>query len=256
MSSQRVLVFAGTNEGREICEYLCQNRVETTACVATDYGSFCMENISGLEIREGRLDEATIQALIEEYDYVVDASHPYAQIISENIEKAYNKCENLHIQKIRIVRESEEEKGQVFDGFESLCDFLNEREGAVLLTTGSKDLHYFQKLDGYEKRVYPRILPAIESLENALSLGVKKSNIICMQGPFSLEMNVAMIHSIGAKYIVSKDTGSSGGFIEKYQAAQETGAKLLTIRRPCQEKGMTLQETKRYFRQELKLREA
>ncbi|MFI3207520.1 MAG: precorrin-6A reductase [Eubacteriales bacterium] len=254
--NKKVIVFAGTNEGREICEYLCKNQVPTTACVATDYGSFCVENIAGLEVREGRLEEAEIQALISGYDYVVDASHPYAQVISKNIENAYGKCEGTTIQKIRIVRDSQEEKGQIFEDFDSLCSFLNLKEGNVLVTTGSKDLAHFQKVVDYKNRIFPRILPAMDSLEHALKLEFKPSHIICMQGPFSVEMNVAMLHRIKAKYMVSKDTGRGGGFAEKYEAAQLAGVSLLTIGRPTQEEGMNIQEAKTYFQKVLELRGA
>lgn len=274
--SKKVIVFAGTNEGREICEYLCRNHIDTTACVATEYGTFCLEDIEGLEICEGRLAEEEIQMLIAGYDYVVDASHPYAQIISANIEVAIqsymdrtdiqddtmveknsgNDKKNHNIKKICIVRESQERKGQLFQDVKSVCAYLNTVEGKVLLTTGSKDLHYYTDVNDYQNRIYPRVLPSIDSLEHALNLGFKPSNIICMQGPFSVEMNIAMIRKIDAKYMVSKDTGKSGGFDEKLQAAELTGATLLTIGRPYEEIGYTIQEAKTYFLQELKLREA
>lgn len=254
--SKKVIVFAGTSEGREICQYLCENQVETIACVATDYGSFCVEEIQGLQVKEGRLDVEEIQALITSYDYVVDASHPYAQVISANIEKACQGCTDNPPTKIRIIRESQEEKGQVFPDFESLCAFLNQEDGNVLLTTGSKDLHYFQRVTNYENRIYPRVLPAMESLELGIKLGFKPSNIVCMQGPFSTEMNVAMMRRMDAKFLVSKDTGRSGGFVEKYEATQITGARLLTVGRPTQEEGMNIQEAKTYLKEVLELREA
>lgn len=244
------MVFAGTNEGREICQFLCKHQVNTSACVATEYGSFCLEGITGLEVMEGRLDALEIQDCIEAVDYVVDASHPYAQVISENIRQACRELKALQkkeVPVIRIIRESYENKGIVFSDFETLCDFLNTKEGNILLTTGSKDLHYFQQIKDYETRVFPRVLPAMDSLKNALELGFKPSNILCMQGPFSKEMNIAILEKTKAQYLVSKDTGSSGGFSEKIEAAACTGAQLLTVGRPCEEEGLSLQETKAYF---------
>ena len=63
-----------------------------------------------------------------------------------------------------------------------------------------------------------------------------------MQGPFSQELNVAMLRQSGAKILVSKDTGRAGGFAEKAEAAKQAGATLLVIRRPTVETGLTLEE--------------
>ena len=86
------------------------------------------------------------------------------------------------------------------------------------------------------------MLPSMDSLSYALSLGFPASHIICMQGPFSQELNVAMLRQIGAKILVSKDTGRAGGFAEKAEAAKQAGATLLVIRRPTVETGLTLEE--------------
>ncbi len=240
--TKNVLVFAGTNEGREICEFLCNRNIACTACVATDYGSFCLENIKGLKVLEGRLDKEEIEKLAKQFDIVIDASHPYADLVSENIKSA---CPESKL--IRIIRESDEDKGMLFDNFSQLCNYLKENEGNVLLSTGSKDLHAFCKIENFEQRLYPRVLPSVDSLNTALNAGYKPSNIICMQGPFTKEMNIATINKVNAKFIVSKDTGKSGGFKEKLEAAKATGAKLLTIARPNKESGKTIEEVKAFF---------
>ena len=35
---RRVIIFAGTTEGRKLSEYLAVRKVPVTACVATEYG--------------------------------------------------------------------------------------------------------------------------------------------------------------------------------------------------------------------------
>ena len=57
-------------------------------------------------------------------------------------------------------------------------------------------------------------------------------NIIAMQGPFSLAMNKALITQFQIRYLVTKDGGAAGGFAEKVQAAADTGAQLVVLRRP------------------------
>ena len=63
-------------------------------------------------------------------------------------------------------------------------------------------------------------------MEESVRLGFKGRNLIAMQGPFSAEMNVALLHQTKAKYFVTKESGKAGGFEEKKKAARETGAVL------------------------------
>ena len=53
-----------------------------------------------------------------------------------------------------------------------------------------------------------------------------------MQGPFSMEMNLALLHQTEAAYFVTKETGRAGGFEEKAEAAETAGAVLVVIGRP------------------------
>ena len=59
-----------------------------------------------------------------------------------------------------------------------------------------------------------------------------------MQGPFSYALNCALIKQFSIRYLVTKDGGAVGGFAEKAQAAQDTGAQLIVVRRPA-ENGQT-----------------
>ena len=62
--------------------------------------------------------------------------------------------------------------------------------------------------------------------------GIPHRNIIAMQGPFSCQLNKALIEQFHIRYLVTKDGGAAGGFAEKVQAAAETGAQLVVLRRP------------------------
>ena len=62
-----------------------------------------------------------------------------------------------------------------------------------------------------------------------------------MQGPFTKELNAALLHQFHIDYMVTKDGGAAGGFEEKARAAQDTGAQLIVIRRPA-EQGETAEQ--------------
>ena len=85
-----------------------------------------------------------------------------------------------------------------------------------------------------------------DSLNRCLSLGFPPKNIICMQGPFTKEMNMAILRQYHIQTMVTKDTGRYGGFREKADAAREAGCALLMVERPTQEAGLTMEELQNY----------
>ena len=103
---------------------------------------------------------------------------------------------------------------------------------------------------GLAERCYPRVLPMADSLERCLTLGFPPKNIICMQGPFSRELNVALLRQYHIQTLVTKDTGGYGGFREKAEAAREAGCALLVVERPRRETGLTLEEIQKKLMEE------
>ena len=82
------------------------------------------------------------------------------------------------------------------------------------------------------ERLYPRVLPAADSLALCETAGIPRRNVVAMQGPFSKELNLALIRQFSIRYLVTKDGGEAGGFKEKAAAADESGAVLVVLRRP------------------------
>ena len=236
----KVLLFGGTAEGHALAQHLAQAGYPVTCCVATDYGRDVLEPQPNLTVRMGRMDQRAMEAeMAKGYDCVVDATHPYAAQVSGNICAAAGAA-GLPYE--RLLRPTEE-AGDVLwaDSPEQAVEILETMPGNVLLTTGSKDLAQFARLRDYKERLWVRVLPSLDSLGNALELGYPAPHIICMQGPFSRQMNTATLQSMDGKILVTKDTGKAGGFGEKVQAAREAGARLLVIRRPVAETGLELE---------------
>ncbi|MBQ2670018.1 MAG: precorrin-6A/cobalt-precorrin-6A reductase, partial [Clostridia bacterium] len=94
-------------------------------------------------------------------------------------------------------------------------------------------------------RAYARVLPTEESIGLCIDAGFKKERIIRAKPPFSKEENGALIREKNIKYLVTKRTGKSGGFMEKVEAARENGAECIIINRPTEETGLTVEETQR-----------
>ncbi len=237
-------VFAGTTEGRTIIEFLCRAGAAVTACVATEYGQELLPEAENLTVSARRLAPEEIRQLLqqEKFDLVIDATHPYAEHITESAATA---CAGENIEYLRVLREGEAcpEDAVWAENVEEAVDLLKNTEGNVLLTTGSKDLSHFAALPGFADRVYARVLPMEESLRLCREAGLKPAHILAVQGPFSEEMNIAMLRSVGAAFMVTKDSGAAGGFGEKAAAAAAAGAKLIVIGRPPQRAGLGLTET-------------
>ena len=250
----KLCVFAGTTEGRELVEFLCSQDLYVTACVATEYGETLLFPRDNLTISARRLTREEMEELFsrEQFDLVIDATHPYASLVTENIAAA---CEAAGVRYLRLLRSGSKagEDAVFVPDIPGAVDYLNGTEGAILLTTGSKELAKYAGLSDFAQRVYARVLPMEESLQLCQGAGLKPAHILAMQGPFSVDMNIAMLKSVGAKYLVTKDSGAAGGFDEKVTAARAAGATLVIIGRPPQREGLTLPETVAYLCREFGL---
>ena len=233
----RIVIFSGTTEGRELSKLLAEAGAAVTVCVATEYGEEEQGHIPGVETRMGTLTAEEKQALLCDADLCVDATHPYAKHVKASVKAA---CEAAGVEYVRLLRAASETDGAVtVESAAEAASYLLAREGRVLLTTGAKELPAYAALN--PERLIPRVLPSHESLAACEALGIPHRNIIAMQGPFSKELNAAMIRQYGARYVVSKDGGGPGGFPEKAAAAKETGAQLIVLRRP-EESGLPFDE--------------
>lgn len=247
---KHMLIFAGTTEGRKLTEYFLTKQVSVTVCTATEYGKNLLPSNPELNVLSGRLDAENMYELMKKYNFdaVFDATHPYATIASENIKSAAKKA---NLPYTRILRPEETVvKNHHFiyvNSTEEAVSFLSDTRGNILTTTGSKDLACFCSLPDYRERIYARILPEPDMLRNSLELGFQGSHLVCMQGPFSEELNTALIHQFRISYMVTKNSGKVGGFLEKIASAEKNKCILIIIGRPKEEtNGILLEDLIKY----------
>ena len=232
-------VFAGTSEGRRLLEFLAGQDVGVLACVATEYGEALAPQAENIEVSAGRLDGDAMKALfaVRRFDLVIDATHPFATAASENIAGA---CAETGTQYLRLNRGDFSADGDavIVDSIKGAAQFLATHPGNALLATGSKELKPYPAVPDWQARFWPRVLPMAASLEACAAAGFAPAHIIAMQGPFSVDMNVAMLKAIRARWLVTKASGDSGGFAEKLEAARLAGARCVVIGKPAQLEGM------------------
>lgn len=241
----KVCIFGGTAEGRELAEYCARQQIPAVVSVVSEYGSRLLPRTGELDIRQGTLDEEGISMLLvrERPALVLDATHPYAQVVTATLVRV---CRELQIPYQRVRREPSgyNETGSVIvvKDAAAAVEYLQDREGAVLVTTGSKELPEFAALNHDTERIFARVLPDSKVIGMCETYGIRGRHLIGMQGPFSTELNIAMLRQTGARWLVTKESGGNGGFEAKLAAAGACGVTALVIGRPREARGIPLAE--------------
>ena len=250
----KICIFAGTSEGRSLIEALTGRGAAITACVATEYGEVLLGQRSDVRILAGRMNMEEMTALLrnEAFDVVVDATHPYADVVTQNIAAA---CREVDANYLRLLRGSgmAEGDGAFVPDVAACVDYLRSTEGNILLTTGSKQLPEFCQDPDLRARIYARVLPMQASLQTCADCGIAPDHIIAMQGPFDEALNCAMLRAVNARYMVTKDTGGAGGYGAKIAAAKRAGAQAVVIGRPTQVEGYAFHELLSHLEETLAL---
>ena len=212
-----------------------------TVCVATEYGEEVMEPAKDVSVHQGRMnEEEMVRSLFMESTrqwrtLPIPTRWKYRKISGRA-------CERAKIPYIRLLRDGQEKEQErekenlvyVEDSKEAV-KWLEGRQGKIFLTTGSKELPVYVEGLSDPSRIFARVLPSAKVVEGCRELGLEGKQICAMQGPFSMEMNQAMLRQTGASYLVTKDTGKTGGFPEKLQAARNLGIQVIVIQRPAEE---------------------
>lgn len=235
-----ICLFAGTTEGRQLTAFLQKTGLRAYVCVATEYGEMLIPQGETITVHTGRLDRAGMKALFarERFSLVVDATHPYATAVTENIAAAAAESGMEYVRLLRAGNNAVQDAVYVASIAEA-AQYLKDTAGNILVTTGSKELLPYTAIPCYEERLYVRVLPMESSLAACKAAGIPPAHIIAMQGPFTEEMNRVLIRMMGVKYLVTKDSGASGGFPEKLTAAEKEGATPIVIGRPEEREGVT-----------------
>ncbi|MBO4911502.1 MAG: precorrin-6A reductase [Butyrivibrio sp.] len=233
--SDKVLIFGGTTEGRELAAALTRAGVSHVVSVATGYGKEIENSFGEENVIVGRKNADEMAEFISsgEFSVCVDATHPFATLVSEEIKRA---CEKTGISYLRLSRDTGAKADLselvACDRIEDAAKELEKTAGKILLLTGSKDLKMIMAQISDKTRVYARVLPNTDSIAKCEEAGLLGKQIIAMQGPFSKEMNVTIIKEIGASVILTKESGATGGLDEKILAARECGIKVVMVRSP------------------------
>jgi precorrin-6A/cobalt-precorrin-6A reductase len=229
-----ILLLGGTTEAGLIAQALSEEGFEVLLSTATQIpprGGLPTE----IRLRTGELDAQGFVNLIREQGIhaVVDATHPYAAMISAN---AWAACRRVGIPYVAFERPSTVTDAPDIhwapdhnQAAALACSFKR----PVLLTIGIRNLApYVTAARLNDLKLIVRILDHPSSIEACTRAGLAREEIVCADGPFSVAENASIIarHKIGV--LVTKDSGETGGVPAKIEAARNVGCETVVVKRP------------------------
>lgn len=234
-------IIGGTKDSRDFVNLLKENSYDLNKViisVATNYGKKLIDELNCDLLPENKIniiaepmDAKKMATFIEEYGIteIFDFSHPYAIEVSQN---AINSSNIKNIKYFRFERKNLSSENAIdFYNIDELISFLATLNGNILVTLGSNNIEKFSNLQNIEN-IYFRVLPVTISIKKLENIGIKAKNIIGLQGPFSTSFNEAIYKNYNIKYMVTKESGITGGEKEKLDAAKNLDVTPIILKRP------------------------
>ena len=213
-----ILVFGGTTEGRKSVEVLEEGG--STYFYSTKTGEQDITLHHGQRI-DGALDAEAMQTFCREHDIrlIVDAAHPFASQLHQTIAQV---SESLNVPTIRYER--------IYPKRDSEITWINDYSQipndihSLLATTGVQSISKLKPLEAAGIKVFYRILNRESSIALAQKQGASPEQLCYYEDPKDV--------SVEADAILLKESGLSGGFQEKVDAAKARGMRIIALKRP------------------------
>ena len=213
-----ILVFGGTTEGRKAVEVLEEGG--SPYFYSTKTGEQDITLHRGQRI-DGALDEEAMRAFCQAQHIrlIVDAAHPFASQLHQTIAQV---SEALNIPAIRYERIYPERDPEItwIDDYSQIPRDIH----SLLATTGVQSISKLKPLEAEGIRIYYRILQRESSIALALKQGASTEQLCYYEDPQDIPVE--------AEAILLKESGLSGGFPEKVEAAKAKGMRIIALKRP------------------------
>lgn len=228
----KVLLLAGTAEARDLSHRLyglADVEVEVslagrTSAVADHGGTVRVGGFDGVDGLEGHLVE-------EGFDAIVDATHPFAAVMSAHAAQA---AERVGLPRLRFERppwraQAGDQWIQVADVTEAATALPTLRATRVWLTIGRTGLDAFANIDGVHL--------VVRSIEPVRQKQLAEAVFIQARGPFTVADELKLLEQHDIDTVVTKN---SGGDDAKIVAARRLGIPVVMIGRPPRPRGTTV----------------
>ena len=209
-----ILVFGGTTEGRKAVEVL--EEAGSPYFYSTKTGEQELSLHNGLRI-EGAMNAETMYSFCKEHQIrlIIDAAHPFASQLHETIANVASEYDIPVIRYERIYPPRDVDITWIDDYAEVPTDIHT-----LLATTGVQSISKLKYLEEKGIKVIYRILNRESSILLAHQQGATDDQL-CFY-PQTVE----------ADAVLMKESGVSGGFVEKIAEAREKGMRIIALKRP------------------------
>jgi len=221
-----ILVFGGTTEGRKAVKELEESGSEYW--YSTRGGEQQLTLHHG-KLISGAMDKTQMNAFCKSHQIrlIVDAAHPFAIELHQNIAQT---AEALSIPVIRFERIYPQRDRRI-EWCEDFTDAVSKMKGVrkLLSTAGVQSIPKLMPLQESGTEIYHRILDRDSSMALADKYGINHDHLCYYhQG----EDESKEIEKVNPDAILLKESGLSGGYLEKTEAAVSKGVRIFAIRRP------------------------
>ena len=211
-----ILVFGGTTEGRKAAEVL--EKAGSPYFYSTKTGEQEVTLHHGTFI-SGAMKQETMLSFCREHEIrlVVDAAHPFATQLHETITRVSSDLQVPIIRYERIYPPRDAGIIWIDDYSEVPTDIQS-----LLATTGVQSIGKLKRLESEGVKVIYRILNRESSIHLAHQQGATDEQL-CFYEDNTMP---------DAEAILLKESGLSGGFTEKVEAAKKKGMRIIALKRP------------------------
>ena len=213
-----ILIFGGTTEGRKAAEVL--EEAGTTYFYSTKTGEQDITLQHGKRI-DGTLDETAMIGFCRANSIrlIVDAAHPFASLLHQTVART---AAALSIPVVRFERIYPPRDASItwIDDYTEIPHDIHR----LLATTGVQSIAKLKPLEAAGIQLFYRILNRPSSIALAQKQGATAEQLCYYDDPNDIP--------IKADAILLKESGLSGGFTEKVEAAKHCGMQVIALKRP------------------------
>ncbi len=218
-----ILVFGGTTEGRRAIRAL--EEAGSLYWYSTKTGEQDVAMHHGRRT-DGAMDKEAMEAFCGEHGIrlIVDSAHPFASILHQTIAEVA--C-SLQIPVVRFERIYPPRDPDItwIDSYQEVPTDVH----TLLATTGVQSIKRLKYLEESGITVFYRILDRESSVRLALMQGARPEQLCYYEEAGEIPVE--------ADAILLKESGTSGGFVEKVAATKARGMRVIALRRPEMPKG-------------------
>lgn len=231
MPLKKILILGGSSEAAALARHLC-DRLKGRVDVVVSYSGItghqpdlpCSVHVGGFGGASGLIEYIAEQRV----DFMIDATHPYAEKISQNIYVAAQATEVPCVVLMRLPwMAGPKDRWLSVSNMEEAAQKVGEFNVPTFLSIGIKELSAFEELGDV-----PLLVRLLKQPDEDLNLD--HYELVCARPPFDVEAEKQLMRSHNIRLLVTKNSGGEKT-ISKIQAARELGIAVVMVDRPPSE---------------------